>query len=164
MSRLSAARLDLDSGALWIGSAVGGILLCVGGSVLAMRWLRASSRSHRVLAELLTIGLIGSVLSVHGLAAELNREFDSGPPAVFADVPAQAYKETYRCGKRGRRTCTRYEIKFHGDWPGAGREMRIDLGLYNQLERAAQVDIEVMPGALGCRWIRSIVPSGRGPE
>ncbi len=158
--RLPASRLDLDTGFLWTVSAAVGILLCLAGSVLALKWLRASSRSFRVLVELLTVGMMGSILSVHAFAAEINREFDFGQPTLFDDVPARAYSETYRCGKRGRRTCTRYQIAFEGAWPGAGRELQIDLGLYNRLERTSLVDIEMMPGAVGCRWIRSIKASG----
>ncbi|MBK8286889.1 MAG: hypothetical protein IPK97_19620 [Ahniella sp.] len=151
--RARGSWLDLDTESMWVWTSMVGVMLCLVGAVLALRWLRASSRAHYVLAELLTVGMAGSILSVHALAAEFNRDFDLSAPTVYEGQPARVFSENYRCGKGGRSTCTRYDIVIEGTWPAAGREFSINEDTYHRLKRYQRVDVFLKPGLLGGRWI-----------
>ncbi|AVP98309.1 hypothetical protein C7S18_14390 [Ahniella affigens] len=161
LARLGSARMDLDSGSLWLQAVGAGIVLCLGLSFAALKTLQQSSRAYRVLAELLTIGLFGSILSSHALIFEFNRDFDSGVPTVYAGLKAHVRSETYKCGKHRRSTCTRHILKLDGDCPPEIRELRISSNLASQLRVASTVQVEVKPGALGGRWISEIRPEMR---
>lgn len=156
--RLESARLDLDSGKLWLLAVGTGVVLCLALAFAALKTLQQSSRAYRVLAELLTIGLLGSVLTSHALLFEFNREFDSSAPTVYAGLRADVRSETYRCGKHGRRTCTRHTLSLSDEGPPEIRKLRISSDRARQLRSAATVRVEVKPGALGARWISNIVP------
>lgn len=161
LTRLSAARLDLDSGYLWWLSLVVGSVLAFALAFAALKVLQQSSRAYRVLVELLTIGLAGAILSSHGLIFEFNRDFDSGVPTLYRGLQAKVQSHTYRCGKNGRNTCTRHTLHLDGERPSELAELRIASDMAARLRSASEVRVEIKPGALGGRWIRAIVPEAR---
>ena len=125
-----------------------------------MRWLHASSRAHFVLLEWLTVGLAGMILTLHAFAVEVNRDFDRAEATVIGPFEARLAKETYRCGKRRRNTCTRYEFRMApGVIPGFSGDLRVDSAMYARLQRHAWFTARIRPGLLGCRWIESIEPA-----
>lgn len=155
--RMPAARLDLDAGHLWWWSSIIGLMATLAIGLVVMRWLHASSRAHWVLLEWLTIGLGGMILSLHAFAIEVNRDFDREPASVIGPFEARVTREEYRCGKRRRRTCTRYEFHPPADAiPGVHDALRIDSMTYYRLQRSAWFTVRIRPGLLGCRWIESI--------
>lgn len=133
-----------------------GVAWCWG----ALRWLQNSSRAHRVLAELVVLGIPAAWGSCFALAREFNIAFDTTPNWERIEfVRAEA---TYRsCGKGGRSTCTRYVLHVGSGLPPWGWPDRliIERAQYERIANAGVVEIDLRRGALRAPFVVDVRPA-----
>lgn len=157
--RVTQGRTDvLEPWPMFVAVLVPG--LAVGGAylVVAARWLRSSARAHRVLAEILVLGLPSIVVGGYGLAREANIAFETGAPGWCVVGQASTSHRTYRCGRRSRRTCHAYALHLPSgiDGEGTPRILHLDRATFRRLPAQGPVTLDVRPGALGFAWVADV--------
>ncbi len=157
--RVSQGRTDLlDPWAMFWALLPAGLVLATVYIVTGARWLRSSARAHRVLAELLFLGVPAIVVGAYGLAREANIAFDASTPGWRVVDQASTSQRTYRCGRRNRRTCHAYSLHLPAgiDGDGVPRVLRLDRTEFARLPGQGPVDVDVRSGALGFAWVAGV--------
>lgn len=128
-------------------------------ALAAIAWLGTSARTHRVLAEVITVGLFGCVVFANAGLRAANKALDD-------DVQWQRHDDgwteahAYSCGRRSfARTCYSYYLHL----PGGLADPQVSLHVveltsaqYVALPSRGPVEIGVADGALGLRWIAGV--------
>ncbi|MCE3004965.1 MAG: hypothetical protein LW860_20060 [Xanthomonadaceae bacterium] len=157
--RVMPGRTDLlEPWSLFSAMLVPGLVLGGAYLVVAARWLRNSARAHRVLAEILVLGVPAIVVGGYGLAREANITFDTSAPGWRVVEQASTSHRTYRCGRRNRRTCHEYVLRLPSGIDGEGQPRGLDLdrATFDRLPVQGPVAIDVRPGALGFAWVADV--------
>ena len=149
--------LIFDHGPLFVrsaGVAVLAFLLLTGCGVY---WLKGSSRTHRVLATCLALGLYGFAGLGYSLAIQFNVLADFSVPNVYR-FEREQFSRRVSSGKGS--VTTAYSF---ADWrPGmAGRYRDISVTRYTYAGRQSGVspkviELRIRPGPLGFDWIETI--------
>lgn len=114
--RVSRAATDvLDPWALFRASLLLGVPLALGFIYAAMRWMRNSARAHRVLTELVLIGLPGIVIGMFALVRDANVALDWTAPRWEMVENTHTVHSTWRCGRRNHKTCHSYSLHLPPD-------------------------------------------------
>lgn len=128
-------------------------------ALASMAWLRPSARAHRVLAEVMTVGLGGIVALGWTGFQHANAALDRAP--VEWQRHEQAWTETvrYRCGRRGGRTCLTYYVHLadglRGPPPNPS-SLEIDSQERDALPSSGAVEVGIGEGRFGLRWIAGV--------
>lgn len=124
--------------------------------VFSIYWLGRSARTHLVLIELLTIGLLGSVATAYTELRDWNMEFDKNPPVW---IEATVVDKQTRKGRKGGR---KYYLVMN-DWNcDCGKyRMRVSYGLYDRSPSHGVIQVLQHPGRLGYRWIEDVTSERR---
>lgn len=149
----------LDPGLLFLACLIPALLLTVGGIVVLLGWLAASSRAHTVIVEFALVGGVGLWLGTYALAREADMEFDFHA----ANRVVTAIHTEHKISK-GRRGSTYHHYYLHCmDWrrghEGERLSMEIAASDYQRLQNMHEAAISVRPGLLGFDWVEKIEPA-----
>jgi hypothetical protein len=161
LARMRYGRADLlDPGPMLAAVLMPALLLAAVYLVSAARWLRSSARAHRVLAELIVLGVPAMVCCSFGVVREANMTFDASAPAWRVVELATTEVRTYRCGRGNRRTCRTYLLHLPGDIDTGRtpRTLELDRAEFASLPRRGPVAVDLRPGALGFAWVAAKRP------
>lgn len=117
-------------------------------------WLKNSSRTHLVLVELMSIGLLGVVGTAFHELRNINMEMDQDIPELKNAELIKAYTS------KGRKYGTGYHLVFC-DWNNScsGRiRLKVSKSTYHFLSRYKFHNVYQHNGALGYKWVSSIQP------
>jgi hypothetical protein len=153
--RIKSAPELLNPATLWWIAIPTGLALTVMLFFLSWRWLHDSARAHRVLLEVLLLGSVGLILTSVTLLREANTDLDTQAARVHRINNAEAVMESYRCGKRKRRTCYRYYLSLPENPTGKLR-LKLSSAQYQAFEGESKFDIAIKPGWLGLKWVEKI--------
>jgi hypothetical protein len=125
--------------------------------VFALYWMKNSSRTHLVLIELISIGLLGAIGSAFHELRDVNMEWNQGLPKVMEAKLLKHYTTTSRT-KNGRRT--NYHLVFN-DWNCNCEKTihkQVSYSTYRKLISYSDHQVIQYEGTLGYPWIVNIQP------
>lgn len=128
-------------------------------ALAAIAWFGSSARAHRVLAEVLTVGLAGFVgLGWWGLR-EANNTLDASPVEWQLHARASTTVHTYSCGGRRSSTCRAYYLNLpdglHGPPPNLTR-IELTQSQHGALPEFGAVEVGIGRGRFGLRWVAGV--------
>lgn len=147
----SKLPFTLDPSLIVEDAFVYSLALILAFAVIALYWLGRSARTHIVLIELMTIGALGTFLTVATEMRDINIEMDTASPQVFETQVEQKYTT------RGRRRGTKYHVVVK-DWRcdcGTYR-MRVSEFIYRSVSEQGKVQLVQHQGYLGYPWISQV--------
>jgi hypothetical protein len=147
-------RWQMFRGMLWVALPLAAVMW-----VAAWRFMRASARAHRVLAELASVGLFGWIGCSFGVLHEANIAFDTSVRDWVQVDAVRVTRESHRCPlSRRHRRC--YDYFVEGDWPAVARpasgRLEIDRASFRRLDGAKSVRIGMRAGRFGHAWVDGI--------
>jgi hypothetical protein len=152
----------VDINVLVFHSILLGILIITGLIIFTLWWLKNSSRTHIVLLEIFTIGLLGAVGTAFHELRDINIEWQKGQPQIFVSELKDHYVvKKRRYGRRGGYSTTHYYLLLD-DWNckcNKTYEKEVSYDTYRQLNYYRYLGVVQYPGALGYSWVSDIKPS-----
>lgn len=127
--------------------------------IFTLFWLKNSSRTHLILIELISVGLLGCIGSAFHEIRDINIEWRQGAPKVIETQLLENYTTT-SSGRHGRRT--HYHLVFK-DWNCDCKKTihkQVSSSVYRTLSPHKYHKVIQYDGALGYRWIADIKPAG----
>jgi hypothetical protein len=157
----------VNTNTLLLHSILGGFLIVTGLTVFTLYWLKNSSRTHIVLIELLTIGLLGAIGTAFHEMRDANVEWKQSKPEIIVTELQDHYvvkKRRWRSGRGGggKSIRTTHYYFLLKDWNcqcDKTYEKEVSEELYRRLNYYQYVGIVQYPGALGYKWVSDIKPS-----
>lgn len=126
--------------------------------IFTLFWLKNSSRTHLILIELISVGLLGSIGSVFHEMRDINIEWQQDTPKVMETQLLENYTTT-SSGRHGRRT--HYHLVFK-DWNcdcNKTIHKQVSSSVYRALSSHKYHRVIQYDGALGYTWIADIKPA-----
>lgn len=142
----------LDKGRIALYGAATALVVIVSLTASAIALLGRTARTHIVLVELCTAGLIGAFLNGYVMVHDFNHEFDR--------TPAQRYRvEVHDKDTSSFRGGTDHYLIVE-NWSVRGDTLRQEVHAsdYEKVRRGDMVDVFVRAGSLGARYIKEIRP------
>jgi hypothetical protein len=133
---------------VWTAAICGLVLI-----TLTVFLLRATSRLHWVLLDVLLVGVPGIYLVAHGVAIWQNQHFDT---SAGSEQLVEVSSKHIVKGRKNRRT---YYITVQS-WPDprADRRIKVHSDFYESLSPPTCVRVRWHPGAYGDPWVSEMVP------
>lgn len=141
-----------------------GALVAAAGAALVYRFMRGSSRGHRLIMESKVVLILSVPLLGIQTVSDLNRKLDRSAPVLFQ--PAITSKREQKHPSRGRNSRS-YHLHFNAPIERQGielpEEIEVDRDVYESAQAGGILEVEVAPGFLGAPWYRSVrvADSGR---
>jgi hypothetical protein len=149
---------------LFVHSILAGLLIVAALTFFTLWWLKNSSRTHIVLIELLSIGLIGAIGTAFHEMRDANIEWKKSKPEIIVTELQDHYvakKRRWRFRRGGTIETTHYYFLLK-DWNcqcDKTYEKEVSEELYRRLNYYQYVGVVQYPGALGYKWVSDIKPS-----
>ena len=143
----------LDQGRVALLGIGAGLALVALLTVSAIAVLGRTARTHIVLVELWSAGLIGALLNGYVMVRDLNHEFDR--------TPARAYRvEVHDKDRESRTHGTSDYYLVVDDWSARGDTFRQQVRAddYRRVSAGDTVELVVRSGMLGARYIEDVQP------
>lgn len=154
----------VNTNTLLLQSILGGFLIVTGLTIFTLYWLKNSSRTHIVLIELFTVGLLGAVGTAFHEFRDANVEWRQPKPEIIVTELQDHYvakKRRWRFRRGGSIETTHYYFLLK-DWNcqcDKTYEKEVSEKLYRRLNYYQYVGVVQYPGALGYKWVSDIKPS-----
>lgn len=142
----------LDKERIAVYGAVAALVVIVSLTASAIALLGRTARTHIVLVELWSAGLIGAFLNGYVMVHEFNHEFDRTPTHRYRVAVHGKDTSSFRGGS------DHYLIVENWTVPGDTLRQEVHSGDYEKVRRADMVDVFVRTGSLGARYIEDMRP------
>lgn len=143
---------------LFVHSILAGLLIIAALTFFTLWWLKNSSRTHIVLIELLSVGLIGAIGTAFHEMRDANVEWTQPKPEIIVTE----LRDHYIVKKRRRRGTSTHYYFLLNDWNcncNRAYEKEFSRDLYHRLKSYQYLGVVQHKGALGYKWVSDIKPS-----